>query len=119
MIVVLLFIQGIANNIMISTKVLLRLFILVDTSPKLTVNETFIWHQDVIWDNVFKNGPIKICGTQPLKNLRDMVCLSRFFKGCLPQILLDPFLNTLSHMIVLLTFSFVVCPLGRYPEEIS
>ena len=22
-----------------------------------------------IWDKVFKNGPSKICGTQPLKNL--------------------------------------------------
>ena len=33
-----------------------------------------------------------------------MVCLSRlyyliFFKGCLPQILLGPFLNILSHMM--------------------
>ena len=32
-----------------------------------------------------------------------MVCLGRpyhfkFFKGCLPQILFDPFLNTLSHI---------------------
>ena len=48
----------------------------------------------------------KICGRQPLKNLKgwwDMVCLSRpypfkLFKGCLPQILLGPFMNTLSHM---------------------
>ena len=23
-----------------------------------------------IWDKVFKNGPSKICGSQPLKNLR-------------------------------------------------
>ena len=35
-----------------------------------------------------------------------MVCLGRqypfkFFKGCLPQILLSPFLNTLSHMVIL------------------
>ena len=42
-----------------------------------------------IWDKVFKNGPSKICGRQPLS----------FFKGCLPQILLGPFLNTLSHFI--------------------
>ena len=39
---------------------------------------------------------------QPLKTFK-MVCLSRpypfkFFKGCFPQILLGPFLNTLSHM---------------------
>ena len=35
-----------------------------------------------------------------------MVCLSRqypfkFFKGCLPQILLSLFLNTLSHIVIL------------------
>ena len=34
-----------------------------------------------------------------------MVCLSRphrfiFFKGCLPQVLLGPFLNTLTHIII-------------------
>ena len=34
-----------------------------------------------------------------------MVCLSRpyhfkFFKGCLPQILLSPFLNTLTHIFL-------------------
>ena len=52
--------------------------------------------------NVFKNGTSKICGRQP-KKLRwcDMVLLSRpyhliFLKGSLPQILLGPFLNTLS-----------------------
>ena len=50
---------------------------------------------------VFENESIKICGSQPLKN--DMVYLSRpyifnFFKGCLPQILLGPFLNFLSHL---------------------
>ena len=38
----------------------------------------------------------------------DMVCLSRpydfkLFKGCLPQILLGPFLNTLSHILVLVS----------------
>ena len=41
------------------------------------------------WDKVFKNGPSKICGRQPLKKL----------KGCLPQILLGPFLNTLSQIV--------------------
>ena len=48
-----------------------------------------------IWIKAFKNGPSKICRRQSLKNLSDMVCLSRpnhfkLFKGCLPQILLDP-----------------------------
>ena len=40
---------------------------------------------------VFKNGPSKICGRQPLKNLGDMVRLRKFFKGCLPQIFFGPF----------------------------
>ena len=29
----------------------------------------------------------------------DTVCLSRFFKGSLPQISLGPFYNTLSHLV--------------------
>ena len=41
-----------------------------------------------------------------------MVCLSRpyhfrYFKGCLPKILLGPFLNTLAHMIMLSRGVFV------------
>ena len=43
------------------------------------------------WVKVFKNGPSKICGRKPLKNLKWYgVCLD-----CLPQILLGPFLNIL------------------------
>ena len=45
-------------------------------------------------DKVFKNGPSKICGKQPLKNLKGY----GLPKGCLSQILLDQFLNTLSHI---------------------
>ena len=48
-------------------------------------------------------GPNKLCGRQPLKNLK--IFLSRpypfkFFKGCLSQNLLSPLLNTLSQMIL-------------------
>ena len=52
---------------------------------------------------VFKNGPSKICGRHPLKNLkcygllRQTISL-KFFKGCLPQILLGPFLNNVIHL---------------------
>ena len=46
------------------------------------------------WDKVFKNGPSKICGRQPLRNLKWYGLL----KGCLLQIILDPFLNTLLHI---------------------
>ena len=40
------------------------------------------------WVKVFKNGPSKICERQPLKK----------FKGCLTQIIIGPFLNTLNHI---------------------
>ena len=56
---------------------------------------------DCILDKVFKNGPSETCGRQPSKNIKGYGLLSRpypfkFFKSCLPQILLGPFLNTLS-----------------------
>ena len=66
-------------------------FCMRNKSPKLTSSN----HVYAIWDEVFKNGPSKICRRQPLKYLSDMVCL--IFKGCLPQTLLGLFLNTLSH----------------------
>ena len=50
-----------------------------------------------------KNRLNKICGRQPLKRLRGSGLFKaypfNFFKGCLPQILTCPFLNTLSHLI--------------------
>ena len=52
---------------------------------------------------IFKSGLSKSCGRHPLKIWRDVFCLSRphlfkFFNGCLPQNLLRPLLNTLSHI---------------------
>ena len=38
-----------------------------------------------IWDKVLKNDCIEVIRS------------AKFFKGCLPQILLGPFLNTLTH----------------------
>ena len=60
-------------------------------------------HLSNIWDKVFKSGPSKICGRQPLKTSNGYGCLSRpyhfkFFKGCLLQILLGPLLNTFFHL---------------------
>ena len=53
-------------------------------------------------EDSLKSGPSEICGRQPLKNLK-WFCWSRpyhfkFFKGCLPQISLGTFLNTLSQI---------------------
>ena len=60
--------------------------------------EPFKWY----WGKVFKNGTSNICGRQPLKNLKHLSMPHHFklFNGCLPHILLGPFLNTLSHMQV-------------------
>ena len=52
-------------------------------------------------DKVFKNGACKICEIKLLKIRGNMVCfdenitLNVLFKGCLLQILVGPFLNTL------------------------
>ena len=45
-------------------------------------------------NSVFKNGPSKNCGRQLLKKLNGMACPFKFFKECLPQILLGLLLNT-------------------------
>ena len=54
------------------------------------------------WVKVFKNGPNKICGRQPLKSLKQYVLPYhfKFFKGSLPQILLGPLLNALTQMFM-------------------
>ena len=49
-----------------------------------------------IWDKVLENGPSKICGKQPYRLFRQYSF--KFFKGCLHQILVGPFLNTLTHI---------------------
>ena len=72
----------------------------------------------------------KICGKQPLKIWSAMVCLGRpfhfkFFKACLPQILLGQFLNTFSHIIrqqnylvsKMLYASKLVAPPDRYDDD--
>ena len=50
----------------------------------MTISQNHIYYivkRKVIWDTVFKKEPSKI------------------FEGCVPQILLGPFLNTLSHIM--------------------
>ena len=54
----------------------------------------------ILWVKVFKNGPSKICGRQPLtKFAQSRPYTLKSFKGCLPQILLGPFFNTLTHIM--------------------
>ena len=48
-----------------------------------------------------KNGPSKICGRLPLKKVKVRRPYNlKVFKGCLPEILLGPFLNTLTQITV-------------------
>ena len=78
----------------------------------------------------FKHEPGKICGRQSSRNWSNMVCFSRpyhfkFFKGCLPQILRGPFLNTLSqiihkHIFTVVTMQvFIAAALFLYPLKTS
>ena len=46
-------------------------------------------------EQIIKNGPSKIYGIQNLNESKPYH--SKFFKGCILQILLGPFLNILSH----------------------
>ena len=72
-----------------------------------------ITYNDYIWVKVFKNGLNKICGRQRLKNLKRYGLPKhhfKFCKGCLPQILLGLFLNTLTHInTVTTTFMLYNC----------
>ena len=72
------------------------------------LNQFLLFRRSFPWTNLFKlsrlskstvfekylgkNWPSKIYGSQHLKNLK-------LFKGCLPQILLSLFLNTLFHLL--------------------
>ena len=71
------------------------------TSEKLRLSDIFggyrnrpmvRWVNSNIWDKLFKNGPSKICLSRPYP--------LRFFKSCLPQILLSSCLNTLYHLML-------------------
>ena len=58
-----------------------------------------------IWVKVFKNGPKYLWKTAFKKFQTNQICLGRPYhfkisKGCLPQILLGPFLNTLTNLFV-------------------
>ena len=65
---------------------------------------------------MFRGGLSKFCGRQPLKNLKGFGTL-KFYKGCLPQNLLSPLLNTLSQMfckITLLLTKGQFSPIARF-----
>ena len=66
---------------------------------------------------VFKNGPRKICGRQPLRNLKRYGVLRQtislqIFKGCFLQILLGPFLNTWTQIVSYIDKYLSLCLCG-------
>ena len=80
-----------------------------------------------IWGKVFKNGPSEICGIPPLKNLKAVfhkICFSRpyhfkFFKGCLQQISLGPFLNSRPYHFKFLKGCLPEISLGPFLNTLS
>ena len=62
----------------------------VNTVCSFYLVKVYLNRSTYICVKVFKNEPSKIYGREPLKN---------FLKSFLPQILLAPFLNTLTHII--------------------
>ena len=78
----------------------LKLFNFKCSFPSLPGKQNLIYYFNTNASKLFKNGPSKICGRQPLKNLKGYPL--KFYKGCLLQILLGPFLNTSSQVIVVL-----------------
>ena len=88
----------------------------LDTLPYQQIFHRKFTHS-YIWDKVFKSGPSKNCGRQPSKNLNGYGLLRKtvsiqIFKGCLPQILLGPILNTLSHIKLKLSLTDLQVSLG-------
>ena len=61
----------------------------------LNFNVKYWQKNEYIWNNVFKNGLSKNLGRQRSEHTEDSDNF-KFFKGCPPQILLGPFLNTLT-----------------------
>ena len=78
-------------------------------AANLLINSEYLLLKDCttvcLYETEYSRMNQVIFAEDSLKNWSDMVCLSRpypyplkFFKGCLPQILHGPFLNTLPHM---------------------
>ena len=86
-----------------------QFFMWVFKAANLLINSKYLLLKDYttvcLYETEYSRMNQVIFAEDSLKNWSDMVCLSRpypyplkFFKGCLPQILHGPFLNTLPHM---------------------
>ena len=70
----------------------------------------------IIWVKVFKNGPKKICGRQPLKNMKWYQF--KYFEGCLAEILFGPFWNIFTHTCPLDSVSLSVILLCKFGNSL-
>ena len=54
----------------------------LQNNMEVTINKTFKWFspQKIICDKVFQSGPSKICGRQPLKDLKGYGLLKQTFQ---------------------------------------
>ena len=66
---------------------------------------TIKFSRRIIWNKVFKNGPSKICGRQPLKNLKGYGLLKETPSN---------FLNAVSHRFYLV-HPWMLCPIYGVP----
>ena len=66
--------------------------------------------RNLIWDKVFKKEPSKICGIQPLKNLKEKV----YFRQ---TIFPSNFLKAVLHKFYLV-YSWILCSIYELPHEL-
>ena len=64
----------------------------------------YAWRYNIIWDKVFKSGPTKICGRQPLKLLKGY----GLFKQTISLHIPSNFLKAVSHKFYLV-HSWILC----------
>ena len=79
----------------------MAIFLAVYSYPQLKLLQSIN-----IWDKVFKSGPSKICGRQPLKNLKGYCLLKQ-------KISLQIISKAVFHKFYLV-YSWILCPISHY-----
>ena len=79
--------NAIAGGFFVNFTTIFRTHFLQNISKRLFLMRSFAI-VFIKWHKVFQSAPSIICERQPLKKI------FKFFKGCIPQILLGPLLNT-------------------------
>ena len=68
------------NKPKVSSGMIKKYGMINENSPKLTKSKINNKNYKTIWDKVFKNGPSKFCGRQPLKTLKQTIPLQIFLR---------------------------------------